>query len=107
MAPQTRCSAGDSVLAAGAMCLASSFTLPGCGNKKLLVKSFAITIGVLLLVAVIVLAARPSYRGLRAGRVDENYLQSGDCHSCHAAPFASWARPVHSRMTQEARPTSV
>src|SRR2546425_7898090 len=57
--------------------------------------------------AVIVLAARPSYRGLRAGRVDENYLQSGDCRSCHADHFASWARTFRSRMTQEARPTSM
>lgn len=73
----------------------------------MLVKSIAITIGVLLLVAVVVLAVRPSYRGLRAGRVDENYLQSGDCRSCHADHFASWARTFHSRMTQEARPTSV
>jgi hypothetical protein len=73
----------------------------------LLIKSIAITLGAFLVVAVIVLEARPRYEGLRAGFVDANYLKSGDCRSCHADHFASWARTFHSRMTQDARPQSV
>ena len=70
-------------------------------------KSVSITVGALLLVAAIVLLARPNYVGVRAGRADENYLQSQDCKSCHEDHFNSWARTFHSRMTQEARPETV
>ena len=73
----------------------------------LLIKSIAITLGAFLAVALIVLAARPHYAGLRAGFADENYLKSGDCRSCHADHYASWARTFHSRMTQDAKPVSV
>jgi len=72
-----------------------------------LVKSVAITLGIFLVVAVVVLQARPHYLGVRAGYADQNYLKSTDCRSCHADHFASWARTFHSRMTQEASPESV
>lgn len=73
----------------------------------LVLKSISITSGVLLVVAAAVLYARPTYQGTRAGFADENYLKSGDCRSCHADHYASWARTFHSRMTQEAKPASV
>ncbi len=60
-----------------------------------------------MLVAAAVLYARPTYQGRRAGFADENYLKSGECGSCHADHYASWARTFHSRMTQEARLASV
>ena len=50
---------------------------------------------------------RAEYVGIRAGKVDENYLKSNDCRVCHTDHYASWARTYHSRMTQEARPETV
>jgi len=76
-------------------------------NKHLLAKSIIITSGAVLLVAAIVLYARPTYLGIRAGRADENYLKSTDCRSCHEDHYASWGRTFHSRMTQEALPATV
>ena len=73
----------------------------------MLIKSVAITLGIFLVVAVVVLQARPHYLGIRQGFADQDYLKSTDCRSCHADHFASWARTFHSRMTQEARPESV
>lgn len=70
-------------------------------------KSIAITLGALLVVAAIVLEARPRYEGVRTGFADANYLKSGDCRSCHADHFASWARTFHRRMTQDATPVTV
>jgi predicted CXXCH cytochrome family protein len=84
-----------------------SFCTVSRQNSRLLIKSLAITLGAFLVVAVIVLEARPRYEGVRAGFADANYLKSGDCRSCHADHFASWARTFHSRMTQEAKPVSV
>ncbi len=71
------------------------------------IKSILITLSAVLIVAVIVFAARPAYEGRRAGFADENYLQSTDCRSCHEDHFASWAGTFHSRMTQEAKPATV
>jgi hypothetical protein len=73
----------------------------------LLIKSIAITLGAFLVVAAIVLQARPRFQGVRAGFADADYLKSGDCRSCHAGHFASWARTFHSRMTQDAQPATV
>ncbi|HKP84817.1 MAG TPA: cytochrome c3 family protein [Blastocatellia bacterium] len=70
-------------------------------------KSLALTATVALLIAVMVLAIRPTYEGTRAGRADEDYLGSKTCLHCHTDHYASWARTYHSRMTQEARPLSV
>lgn len=73
----------------------------------LLTKPIVITVGAFLVVAVIVLAARPAYLGTRAGFADANYLKSRDCRTCHEDHFASWARTYHRRMTQEASPENV
>ena len=73
----------------------------------LTLKSIAITLGALLIIAAIVLASRPGYKGIRGGFADENYLKSKDCRSCHADHYASWARTFHSRMTQDAKPATV
>jgi predicted CXXCH cytochrome family protein len=73
----------------------------------LLKNSIAITLGAFLVVAAIMLEARPRYAGVRAGFADENYLKSTDCRTCHADHYASWARTHHSRMTQDAKPASV
>jgi predicted CXXCH cytochrome family protein len=54
-----------------------------------------------------VLYARPTYRGIRAGQADEDYLKSRDCRSCHADHYASWSRTFHSRMTQEATASAI
>lgn len=54
-------------------------------------------------VAMLVFAAQPRYLGVRAGRADENYLDSRKCLACHENHYASWARTHHSRMTQRAR----
>jgi hypothetical protein len=70
-------------------------------------KSLALTAVAFVAVAFVVLAARPAYVGVRAGRVDENYLKSTDCRACHADHYATWARTFHSRMTQEARTQTV
>lgn len=70
-------------------------------------RSITITAVVLMVIAGVVLYARPSYQGTRAGFADENYLKSDDCRSCHAGHYASWARTFHSRMTQEAKAATV
>jgi hypothetical protein len=70
-------------------------------NRRLLIKSITITVAAFLVAGAIVLAARPEFRGTRAGFADENYLKSGDCRSCHGDHYDSWARTYHSRMTRE------
>jgi len=72
-----------------------------------IIKSAAITVLTALTVAAMVWAARPDYFGIRAGRADENYLDSQKCLLCHPAHYESWARSFHSRMTQEASARSV
>ena len=76
-------------------------------QKDLLTKSLILTFAGLLVAAGVVLSGRPAYRSVRSGYADENYLKSGECRSCHADHYASWARTYHSRMTQEARSTNV
>lgn len=76
-------------------------------NPSVIIKSFALTIAVALLIAAAVLTARPAYKGTRAGYVDEDYVGSKTCMNCHMDHYASWARTYHSRMTQEARAVSV
>jgi predicted CXXCH cytochrome family protein len=73
----------------------------------MVLKSFALTIITAALIALIVMLMRPSYIGARAGRVDENYIRSKTCAACHEDHYKSWARTYHSRMTQEARASSV
>jgi predicted CXXCH cytochrome family protein len=71
-------------------------------NRSLLTTSLALSGAAFLLIAGIVFAVRPAYRGARAGFADENYLKSHDCRGCHADHYASWTRTYHSRMTREA-----
>jgi hypothetical protein len=68
----------------------------------LLSKALALTAIAAFMIAFTVLELRPQYKGVRAGRVDADYLKSKSCLSCHTDHFASWARTFHSRMTQEA-----
>ena len=56
-------------------------------------RSFVIVVAVLLVVTGVisyVWYTRPTYRGIRAGLADENYLKSGDCRSCHEGHYLSW-----------------
>src|ERR1041385_5983124 len=71
------------------------------------IKSLILTLVVAALIAVTVLALRPSYRDIRTGHADADYLSSKNCMACHAEHYASWARTYHSRMTQDARVESV
>ena len=73
----------------------------------MLFKALALTAIAAFTIAFTVLEVRPRYKGVRAGRVDADYLKSKSCLSCHTDHFASWARTFHSRMTQEALPGSV
>lgn len=73
----------------------------------MVLRSLGLTIIAAFIVAATVFAMLPEYKGIRAGRADENYLQSNKCVSCHTDHHASWAKTYHSRMTQEARPESV
>lgn len=50
---------------------------------------------------------RPKYTGIRAGKVDENYLKSTECLSCHAKQHESWSNTHHSKMTQLANSKTV
>ena len=76
-------------------------------HQRLAIKSFILTVAVASLIAVTVLAMRPTYLGTRTGHADEGYISSKTCQACHAEHYASWARTYHSRMTQEARVESV
>ncbi|MGH9846001.1 MAG: hypothetical protein ACREEM_45450 [Blastocatellia bacterium] len=62
--------------------------------RTLTAKAIVITLFAALAVAALVLAAQPRYRGLRAGRADENYLDSRKCLACHEDHFASWRAPI-------------
>ncbi|MGE3466950.1 MAG: multiheme c-type cytochrome, partial [Pyrinomonadaceae bacterium] len=76
-------------------------------SNSVLNRSIALTIFLLLAVAVSALALRGRYVGVRAGKPDANYLQSTDCKICHEDHFASWRRTHHSRMTQDISPATV
>jgi hypothetical protein len=75
--------------------------------QTLVFKSAGLTFIAAFAIAALVLASQPQYRGIRAGRADENYLDSRKCIACHPDHYVSWARTYHSRMTQEAWPTTV
>lgn len=75
--------------------------------NALLLKSAIITLAAAMAVGTIVWAARPDYRGIRAGRADEEYLDSSKCLACHPGHYDSWARTFHSRMTQQAASKTV
>lgn len=76
-------------------------------NSSALIRAAAVTIFVVLVVAIAVLAMRGRYVGVRAGKADENYLKSTDCRLCHEGHYDSWRRTHHSRMTQDISPGTV
>ena len=61
--------------------------------------------GVLLAVTAIALTIRaltPDYAGVRIGRADAGYLESGDCRKCHESNYTTWHSTFHRTMTREA-----
>src|SRR5689334_7990090 len=76
-------------------------------RRRMAIRSLILTLDIAAVVAGMVLAMRPEYRGRRVGHADEDYLSSKTCIACHAAHYDSWARTYHSRTTQEARAESV
>lgn len=76
-------------------------------NKLLFIKSAVLTLFVAFFVAITVLAMRPDYVGTRAGKADENYIESENCTACHKTQFESWQATYHSKMTQDASDTAV
>lgn len=75
--------------------------------QTVVIKSAVLTAVAAIAVAALVLASRPSYQDIRAGKADADYLDSQKCLACHTDHFASWRQTHHSRMTQEARPETV
>jgi predicted CXXCH cytochrome family protein len=75
--------------------------------QPVVIKSAVLTLFAAIVVAALVFAAQPTYTGVRAGKADENYLDSQKCLACHTDHFTSWRQTHHSRMTQEARPETV
>jgi predicted CXXCH cytochrome family protein len=75
--------------------------------RTLIIKSSFLTIVAAGVIFVTVASLRPEYEGVRAGKADENYIESGKCVSCHPAHHASWAQTFHRTMTQEALPEAI
>lgn len=75
------------------------------GNATL--RAALVTVFVIVGISAAVFALRSNYVGVRAGKADENYIQSTDCKVCHESQFASWSRTHHSRMTQDISPETV
>ena len=73
----------------------------------MVIRSAVITLIIATAVGVLASVMRPDYEGTRAGHADADYINSRKCVACHAGHYASWARTYHSRMTQEARTSSV
>ena len=53
-------------------------------------------------IALTIQVLRPDYAGVRAGRADAGYLESGDCRKCHEWNYATWHATFHRTMTREA-----
>src|SRR5438093_11761889 len=70
-------------------------------------KTCAVTLFVLAAVAGAIHVATPNYAGIRAGRTDAGYLESGDCRKCHETNYSTWKATFHRTMTQEASPKSM
>lgn len=75
--------------------------------RTLIIKSSVLTMVAAFVIFVTVSGLRPDYAGIRAGKADENYIESGKCISCHPAHHASWAQTFHRTMTQEAEPQAI
>jgi len=75
--------------------------------QTLILKSTILTVAAACVIFVTVSSMRPQYEGVRAGKADENYIESDKCVSCHPAHHASWARTFHRTMTQPAKPEAI
>lgn len=71
------------------------------------VATWAITVAALAAVAAAIYLVGPDYAGVRAGRVDAGYLESGECRKCHETNYSTWQATFHRTMTQEAGPQSI
>jgi predicted CXXCH cytochrome family protein len=58
-------------------------------------------------IAFTIRALTPNYAGVRIGRTDAGYLESGDCRKCHEWNYATWHATFHRTMTREAEPQTV
>ena len=58
-------------------------------------------------VALTIRALTPNYAGVRIGRADAGYLESGDCRKCHEWNYTTWHATFHRTMTREAEPQTV
>src|ERR1044072_157881 len=65
------------------------------------------TLFAVALVAATIQMTAPDYARIRAGRMDEGYLESNNCRKCHEANYATWHAPFHRTMTQEANSKSI
>jgi predicted CXXCH cytochrome family protein len=72
-----------------------------------LIKSIVITLFIAVSVFAAVLSLRSNYAGIRAGKADENYINSTNCLACHQNHYNSWNKTHHSKMTQIASSKSV
>ncbi|HEU4388250.1 MAG TPA: hypothetical protein VFV34_10665, partial [Blastocatellia bacterium] len=68
----------------------------------MIIKALVLTVFGISAIGVIALSARPAFKGSRAGKADQDYVQSKNCIHCHDRHYRSWAATYHSRMTQEA-----
>jgi predicted CXXCH cytochrome family protein len=58
-------------------------------------------------VALTIRTLTPNYAGVRIGRADAGYLESGDCRKCHEWNYETWHATFHRTMTREAEPRTV
>lgn len=69
-------------------------------------RASVILLGAILLatfgIALAIRVLTPDYAGVRAGRMDAGYLQSGDCRKCHESNYTTWHATFHRTMTREA-----
>lgn len=76
-------------------------------TRSLLLKLVIIAGVIAIIVGTVVVQSRPVYTGTRAGRPDENYIDSSKCLACHKGHYDSWHRTYHRTMTQNASPEAV
>lgn len=77
---------------AGFAMLRANFSIRVLGGVLFAITAIAFTIR----------ALTPEYGGVRAGRIDAGYLQSGDCRKCHESNYQTWHATFHRTMTREA-----
>ena len=74
-------------------------------SKPLL--AWVVSFIVLAAIAAAIWMVAPDYAGVRAGRSDAGYLESGECRKCHETNYSTWQATFHRTMTQEAGPQSM